>query len=351
MAGNELTVGGSVKKLMAAALAASIAALAVAGGASTAPAQATSLTIYSGRDQALVKPIMDRFTRATGIQLSVRYASSTTLATALVEEGGNSPADVYWSQEPGTLGLVGARGLLARLPQATVGKVQARFSTPSRRWVGTSGRSRVLVFNTNELQTSELPASVWGLTNAKWKGKIGIAPTNASFQAFLGATLHLHGEERVRAWLEGLKANDVRFYPNNTTVVQAVGRGDVEVGLVNHYYLYNLLADTPSLPVRNHWFRDGDPGNLVLAAGVGIVAATEKATAAQRFVDFLLSPTGQRMIARGPSAAEYPLVKGVSRRPGLRPLTSIKGPKYNLGRLSADLAPAVRLLLEEGFIR
>jgi iron(III) transport system substrate-binding protein len=340
-----------VKKMVVVALVSIVGALSLAAGASTAPTQTTSLTIYSGREQSLVKPIMDRFTKETGIELNVRYASSTSLATALVEEGRNSPADVYWSQEPGTLGLVGARGLLARLPQATVGKVPSRYSTRSRRWVGTSGRSRVLVYNTNELQTSELPASVWGLTNTKWKGKIGIAPTNASFQAFLGATIHLFGEARVRTWLEGLKANDVRFYPNNTTVVQAVGRGDVEVGLVNHYYLYNLLADTPDLPVRNHWFRAGDAGNLVLAAGVGVVASTQKAAAARRFVDFLLSKTGQRMIARGPGAAEYPLVKGVARRPGLPPLASIKGPKYNLGRLSADLAPAIRLLLEEGYIK
>lgn len=340
-----------VKKVFVIALAAVVAALSLATVAATAPGQTTSLTIYSGREQALVKPIMDRFAKDTGIQLNVRYASSTALATALVEEGRNSPADVYWSQEPGTLGLVGARGLLARLPQATIGKVPSRFATPSRRWVGTSGRSRVLVYNTDEVQAGELPASIWGLTSSRWKGRIGLAPTNASFQAFLGATIHLFGEARVRAWLEGLEANDVRFYPNNTTVVQAVGRGDVEVGLVNHYYLYNLLASTPDLPVRNHWFRDGDPGNLVLAAGVGIVASTEKAAAAQRFVDFLLSKTGQRMIARGPGAAEYPLVKGVPRRPGLRPLSSIKGPKYNLGRLSADLAPAVRLLLEEGYIR
>jgi iron(III) transport system substrate-binding protein len=340
-----------LKKVPVLVLAAVVAALSFAAGAATAPTQSTSLTIYSGREQQLVKPIMDRFTRETGIELKIRYASSTSLATALVEEGRNSPADIYWSQEPGTLGLVGARGVLARLPQATVGKVPARFSTRSRRWVGTSGRSRVLVYNTNELRESDLPASVWGLSNARWKGKIGIAPTNASFQAFLGATIRLFGEARVRAWLRGLEANDVRFYPNNTTVVQAVGRGDIEVGLVNHYYIYNLLAETPDLPVRNHWFRDGDPGNLVLAAGVGIVASTQKATTAQRFVDFLLSKTGQRLIARGPGAAEYPLVKGVPRRPGLRPLDSIKGPKYNLGRLSADLTPAVRMLLEEGFIK
>ena len=340
-----------MKKATAIVLATIVAALSLAAGAATAPAQTTSLTIYSGREERLVKPIMDRFTRETGIELKVRYAGSTSLATALVEEGRNSPADVYWSQEPGTLGLVAARGLLARLPQATVGKVPTRFSTRSRRWVGTSGRSRVLVYNTNELQKSELPASVWGLTNSRWKGKIGIAPTNASFQAFLGATIHLYGEARVRAWLRGLEANDVSFYPNNTTVVQAVGRGDIEVGLVNHYYLYNLLADTPNLPVKNYWFRDGDPGNLVLAAGVGVVSATQKSAAAQRFVDFLLSKWAQRFIARGPGAAEYPLVKGVPRRPGLPALSSIKGPKYTLGRLSADLAPAVQLMLEEGFIK
>jgi iron(III) transport system substrate-binding protein len=340
-----------MKITASAALAAALALLALMGGASSATAQTTSLTIYSGREEALVKPIMDRFTRDTGIELKVRYASSTSLATALVEEGGSSPADVYWSQEPGTLGLVAARGLLQRLPQATVGKVPSRFSTPSRRWVGTSGRSRVLVYNTQALRAQELPKSVWGLTNARWKGKIGIAPTNASFQAFLGATIHLFGEDRVRAWLRGLQANDVRFYPNNTTVVQAVGRGDVQVGLVNHYYLYNLLADNPSLPVRNHWFRDGDPGNLVLAAGAGVVSATEKGSAALRFVNFLLSKQGQRMIARGPGAAEYPLVKGVAPRPGLRPLAEVKGPKYNLGRLAADLQPAVRLLLELGYVK
>ena len=340
-----------MKKASALVLAAVVAALSLAAGASTAPTQTTSLTIYSGREERLVKPIMDRFTRETGIELQIRYASSTSLATALVEEGRNSPADIYWSQEPGTLGLVGARGLLARLSQATTGKVPARFSTRSRRWVGTSGRSRVLVYNTDELQQSDLPASVWGLTSSRWKGKIAIAPTNASFQAFLGATIHLFGEERVRAWLRGLEENDVRFYPNNTTVVQAVGRGDVQVGLVNHYYLYNLLADTPNLPVRNHWFRDGDPGNLVLAAGVGIVSSTQKDAAAQRFVDFLLTKWAQRFIARGPGAAEYPLIDGVPRRAGLRPLSTIKGPKYILGRLSADLAPAVRMLLEEGYLK
>lgn len=258
---------------------------------------------------------------------------------------------MFWATEPGTLGLVAARGLLRRLPPATVGKVPSRFSTPSRRWVGTSARSRVLVYNTELLGPQDLPSSVWELTRPRWKGKVAVAPANGSFQAFLGATLYLYGEDRVRDWLRGLKANDVKLYPNHTTIVQAVGRGDVQVGLVNHYYLYNVLADSPGLPVRNHWFRPGDPGNLVLAAGVGIVSSTDDPASAQRFVDFLLSRWAQRFIARGPGAAEYPLIKGVQPRPGLPPLREIRGPRYNLGRLAADLPAAVRLLLEEGYLR
>lgn len=340
-----------MKSSTAASLAATVAVLAMLTGAATAPAQTTSLTVYSGRDEALVKPLMERFTKLTGIELKVRYASSTSLATALVEEGQDSPADVFWATEPGTLGLVAARGLLKRLPQSTIGKVPTRFSTRSRRWVGTSARSRVLVYNTNSLRSSQLPKSVWELTDPKWKGKIGLPPTNGSFQAFVAATTYLYGDDRVRGWLLGLKDNDVRFYPSNTTTVQAVARGDVLVGLVNHYYLYNLLADNPSLPAKNHWFRAGDPGSLVLAAGVGIVSATSKGAAAQRFVDFLHSKWAQRFIARGPGAAEYPLIKGVLPRPGLPSLSEIKGPKYNLGRLSADLEPAVRLLLEVGYIK
>src|SRR5918992_3363286 len=206
-------------KLTATLLAAIVAALTIATGAATAPQQTTSLTIYSGRDRVLVEPILNRFSRETGIELNVRYASSSALATALVEEGSNSPADVFWSTEPGTLGLVAGRALLKRLPVATTSRVPAKYSTRSRRWVGTSGRSRVLAYNTNLLRPAQLPKTIWGLTNPTWKGKIGIAPTNGSFQAFLGAAIHLHGEARVRGWLEGLKDNDVKFFPNNTTVV------------------------------------------------------------------------------------------------------------------------------------
>jgi iron(III) transport system substrate-binding protein len=346
-----------MRKLVVLALAA-CATLAVAAGAQTAPAQpsatagTTSLTIYSGREEQLVKPIFDRFQQQTGIRLNVRYGSSAELAATILEEGRNSPADVFFAQEAGLLGFVAREGLLRELPQRTLDRVSARFRAPGKRWVGTSGRARVIAYNTQALTRAQLPRSIWDLTGPQWKGKIGLPPTNASFQAFVAVMRVKHGEARTRDWLLGLKANDVRFYGNNTQVVQAVGRGEITLGLVNHYYLHNLRVATPNIPVENYFLpTKGDPGALVNCAGVGILTSSGKAAAAQRFVDFLLSPWAQRFIARGPGAAEYPLVRGVRPRPGLPQLGVIKGPTINLGRLGRDLPPAVRLLREVGYTR
>ena len=339
-----------MRKLLALACAA-LAAAAAAQTATTAVDATTSLTIYSGREERLVKPLFDRFTKETGIALNVRYGSSAEMAATILEEGSSGRADVFFAQEAGLLGFVAREGLLKELPQRTLDRVPARFRAPGKRWVGTSGRARVIAYNTNELTKAQLPKTIWELTKPQWKGKIGLPPTNASFQAFVAVMRIKHGEDRTRDWLLGLKENDVRFYGNNTQVVQAVGRGEVLVGLVNHYYLHNIRVQTPNIPVENAFLGKGDPGALVNSAGVGIVSSTKKTAAAQRLVDFLLSSWAQRFIARGPGAAEYPLIRGVRPRPGLPQLGAIKGPEINLGRLGRDLPPAVRLLNEVGYTR
>ena len=342
-----------MRKLLALAsiACAALAAAAAAQTATTAADATTSLTIYSGREERLVKPLFDRFTKDTGIALNVRYGSSAEMAATILEEGDSGRADVFFAQEAGLLGFVAREGLLKVLPQRTLDRVPARFRAPGKRWVGTSGRARVIAYNTNELTKAQVPKTIWELTKPQWKGKIGLPPTNASFQAFVAVMRIKHGEDRTRDWLLGLKENDVRFYGSNTQVVQAVGRGEVLVGLVNHYYLHNIRVQTPNIPVENAFLGKGDPGALVNSAGVGIVSSTKKTAAAQRLVDFLLSPWAQRFIARGPGAAEYPLIRGVRPRPGLPQLGSIKGPEINLGRLGRDLPPAVRLLNEVGYTR
>jgi iron(III) transport system substrate-binding protein len=339
-----------VRKLIPVVWLAVLVAVPAALAAGAAPAQ-TTLTVYSGRSEAFAKPLFDLFTKQTGIKVEARYADSAALAATILEEGRNSPADLFWGQEAGAVGAVSRERLLAALPAATLQRVPARFRSPNRTWVGTSGRARVLAYNTERLRRADLPRSVFGLTGARWKGKVGAPPTNASFQAFVTVMRIVFGEDRTRDWLLALKANDVRFYSSNSQVLQAIARGEIEVGLVNHYYLFQLRSQQPNAPVANHFLDTGDPGAVVNCAAVGILATSDAKAAAQRFVDFLLSKPAQRMIARGPGMAEYPLVRGVLPRPELPKLGTIDGPEINLGRLGRELPVTLRLLGEVGYTR
>jgi iron(III) transport system substrate-binding protein len=323
-----------------------IALLAGCGGDSGAGGDG-KLTVYSGREEELVGPLFERFEEETGIDVEVRYADSAELAATIAEEGDNSPADVFFAQDPGSLGSVDER--LGTLPDQILDRVPARFRDSEGRWVGTSGRVRVLAYNTEELSEAEVPDSVFDLTDARWKGKIGIAPTNASFQAFVTALRLSEGEERAREWLRGLQANDPKTYERNTPIVEAVAAGEIELGLVNHYYLYLVKEEEPDAPVENHFLRPGDPGALVSAAGVGVLASADDDEAAERFVEFLLSDEGQRFYTEEAEEAEYPLVPGIAPRPGLPPLEELEGPDVELTALGPELERTLELLNELGY--
>jgi iron(III) transport system substrate-binding protein len=307
------------------------------------------LVIYSGREEELVAPLFDRFEQETGIDVEVRYGDSAELAATIAEEGDNSPADVFFAQDPGSLGAVEREGLLTTLPQAALDRVPARFRDPDGHWVGTSGRSRVIAYNTDELSEDEVPDTVFALTDPKWKGKIGIAPTNASFQAFVGAMLLQLGEQRTRDWLEGLKANEPKLYEKNTPVVEAVGSGEIELGLVNHYYLYLVKEENPDAAVANHFLTGDDPGALVSVAGVSILESADHEDAARQFVEFLLSEPSQRFYVDEAEEAEYPLVAGIDAKSGLPPLDSLQGPQIALDDLGPELEQTLELLNAVGF--
>ena len=229
-----------------------LAALALAGcgGDDGSGEASTSLTVYSGREEELVAPLFERFEEETGIDVEVRYADSAELAATIAEEGDNSPADAFFAQDPGSLGSI--EDQLAELPEDVLDRVDERFRDSEGRWVGTSGRARVIVYNTDELSEDEVPDSVFELTEPKWKGKVGVPPTNASFQAFVTAMRLDVGEERTRQWLEDLKANDPKFYERNTPVVEATASGEIQLGLVNHYYLYLVKEEQgEDAPIAN----------------------------------------------------------------------------------------------------
>jgi iron(III) transport system substrate-binding protein len=329
------------------AVLATLAGAACAGGDETAGGGNGTITVYSGREEEIVAPLFTQFEEQTGIQVEARYGESAELAATLAEEGDASPADIFFAQDAGSLGAVASEGLLAPLPKETVGRVDARFRDPESRWVGTSGRVRVIAYNTEAIAESELPRSVLELTDPRYKGKIGLPPTNASFQAFVSALRITVGDDAARAWLVGIEANEPKIYEKNSQVLEALAVGEIELGLVNHYYLFLLREEQPDAPVENHYL-EGDAGGLVNVAGVGILAASERAATAQQLVDFLLSDGGQRFYTERAEEAEYPLVEGIPARAGLPPLDELQGPDVSLGELGELLPSTLEMISEAG---
>ena len=302
------------------------------------------LTIYSGRNEELVGPLLERFERDSGLRVDVRYGDSAELAATIAEEGDNSPADAFFSQDAGALGAVEDR--LAPLPRPVLDAVPARFRDPRGRWSGVSGRARVIAYATERLDEDEVPDSVFDVTDERWRGRVGFPPTNASFQSFVSAMRLEVGDRRTREWLEALRDNEARRYENNIQTVEAIGRGEIDLGLVNHYYLYELKRENPDLAVANHFAQARDPGSLVNAAGVGILRTTEERANAERFARFLVSRTAQEYFAE--TTSEYPLVAGVERRGELPPLDEVVGPTVALGRLGGELRSTLRLIDDVG---
>jgi iron(III) transport system substrate-binding protein len=307
-----------------------------------------ALVIYSGRSEELVGPVFEQFEERTGIDVQVRYGDTAELAATILEEGENSPADLFFAQEPGALGALEDEGRLRRLPQEILDRVPARFRADDGDWVGTSGRARVVGYNTEELSEQDLPDSILDFTDPKWEGKIGWAPTNGSFQAFVTALRVLEGEERAREWLEGIQANDPFEYPDNLTALEGVASGEVQVAFVNHYYLFQVMEEQgEDVPVRNYYLKDGDPGALVLAAGAGVLDSAENPQAARSFLEYALSEEAQQYFAD--ETFEYPLIEGVETNEDLAPLSEIQSPNVDLSNLD-DLQGTLELLQETGVL-
>jgi iron(III) transport system substrate-binding protein len=309
-------------------------------------AQQKTLTIYSGRSETLVGPLIEKAEQDLGMNIQVRYGDTAELAIAILEEGNNSPADVYFGQDAGALGALSQEGRTQQIPQNLLQKVDGRFRDRNGKWIGISGRARVLDYNKNMVSSSELPSSVWELTQPKWQGKVGWAPTNGSFQAFVTAMRLTAGDAKTLQWLKDMKANGTKVYPKNTPIVEALGRGEIHLGLVNNYYLYRFTGDNPNFPVAHHYM-PGDVGSMINVAGVSIVDTTDQQGDAQKFIEYLLSNESQSYFAQ--ETNEYPLVSGIAAPKEQMPIAQINPPNIDLSNLS-DLEGTLVLLQEAGLL-
>jgi iron(III) transport system substrate-binding protein len=306
----------------------------------------SELVLYSGRSQSLTEELIQRFEDQTGTNVKVKYGKSAELALALAEEGDQSPADVFWSQDAGALGAVADEALLQPLADEVVKDVPDMFRDSRKLWVATSGRARTLAYN--GIDEADLPKSVFDLTQEKYKGQVGWAPANASFQSFVTAMRKMAGEEATEQWLLDMKANQTKSYAKNTPIIEALAAGEIRLGLPNHYYLLRFKHKDPNFPVKQTAFSEGDPGNLVNVAGVAILKTSKNTAAAQAFVSFLLSAEAQTYFAE--STHEYPIL-GDSKNPDLLPIPALmrNAPVVSLGELR-DLEATLSLLRKVGLL-
>ncbi|MGI8631280.1 MAG: iron ABC transporter substrate-binding protein [Solirubrobacterales bacterium] len=315
-------------------------------GGDTATATADEITVYSGREKELVEPLLDRFTEETGVKLNVRYGDSAELAATLIEEGDASPADVYFGQDAGALGALQKDGRLEDLPSDLLRTVDGKFRSREGSWVGTSGRVRVIAYDSREVSESDLPQSVIGLSRAQWADKVGYAPTNGSFQAFVTAMRKVEGEGVAKQWLEGLVENDARTYDGNTAIRDAIADGEIQLGLINHYYVVQAREEEgDDYPVKLYFPPGGDVGSLINVAGAGIVTGSEEAATAEQFIRFLLNKESQTYFAD--ETKEYPLIDGVEPDSSLPALSEIQQPGVDLSDLD-DLEGTTKLIERTG---
>lgn len=308
-----------------------------------------TFTLYAGRAEDLIAPLIADFEDETGIEVAVRYAGTTELAALLQEEGSATPADVFLSQDAGALGAVSGEGLFAVLPDSVTAKIPAAYTSRDNTWVGITGRARVIAYDGKSLTPDEAPESVLDLVDPRWRGQVGIAPTNASFQSFVTALRVLEGEDAARAWLEAMIANDVQIYPNNGAIRDAVDSGEIQLGLINHYYWYQKAAEVgaDALRVQLSFPAAGDAGGIVNVTGAGLLSAAGNDGDALAFLAYLVSEKGQQYFVE--KTYEYPLLPGVAAPDGLPPLESLTNPNLDLSDLD-DLAGTTALLASVGLL-
>jgi iron(III) transport system substrate-binding protein len=311
--------------------------------ASPAPTDSTeSITIYSGRSEELIADLLTTFTEETGIEVEVRYGDSAELAAQILEEGQNIRADVYFGQDAGALGALAKEGVTKTLPSDLTDLVAPEYKSVNGQWVGVSGRGRVFVYD--PAKVSEVPTSYKDLMDPSWKGRIGIAPTNASFQTFITAIRVLEGEQAAIDFLNAMKQNGVLF-EKNSIIMQAIQDGVVDAGLVNHYYWWELAAEIGEENMKPEiaWFKDGDTGNLINVAGVAVLSDNPSANV---FAKWLLGDTAQKYFVE--RTREYSLT-GVPEVAGLKPLKDIKAPAIDLSDLDS-LGETLELIRKAGLL-
>jgi iron(III) transport system substrate-binding protein len=319
-------------------IAAVLSTLAVVVGATACSSSDDSdeLLIYNAQHESLTKEWIDAFTKETGIKVTYRQGGDTELGNQLVAEGDASPADVFLTENSPAMAAVERAGLFADLQADTIKQVPAQYRPATGKWTGVAARSTVFVYNRARLQPDQLPKSLLDLQQPAWKGRWGAPPTKADFQAIVAALLQLKREPATAQWLAGMKAN-AKVYNDNIATLKAVNAGEVDGGVIYHYYWFRDQSKTKEMSGNTalHYFKNQDPGAFVSLSGGGVLASSDKQDQAQQFIRFVTGKAGQEVLEKGTSF-EYPVASGVPANPALPPLDSLQAPAVDPSTLDAQ---------------
>jgi iron(III) transport system substrate-binding protein len=298
--------------------------------------------LYSGREESLIQPLIDVFMEESGVQVDIRYAGTSELAAQILEEGSQSPAAVFLSQDAGALGALGEAGLLDTLPVQISNRVDPAFTSTDGSWVG-------IVYDSENVAVADLPTDADDIVGPQWSGKVGVAPANASFQSFVTAYRVIRGETAADQWVSGLVINDPQIYEKNSAILEAVNSGEIPLGLINHYYWYQMESERGADNMRAalYFLPAEDPAAIVNVSGVGILKAQSSDLDALKLVEFLVSDQAQQYFVS--TTYEYPLVPGITSPEGLPPLSELASADFDLSDLRT-LADTQDLLRKYGLI-
>ncbi len=306
------------------------------------------LLIYNAQHESLTKEWIDAFTKETGIKVTYRQGGDTELGNQLIAEGDSSPADVFLTENSPAMAAVEDAGLFADVDAATVEQVPAEYRPSTNKWTGVAARTTVFAYNTSKLREDQLPRSIMDLEQPEWKGRWGAPPPKADFQAIVAAMLQLTGEQATSAWLAGMKTN-ATLLQDNIATLRAVNDGEIDGGIIYHYYWYRDQAKTKEISANTalHYFRNEDPGAFISISGGGVLESSKKKDQAQQFLKYITGKSGQEVLEKGTSF-EYPVASGVPANPALPPLDTLQAPKVDPSTL--DAAKVTDLMTKAGLL-
>lgn len=307
-----------------------------AGSTAGSAGSGGGITVYNAQHESLTQEWVDEFTKETGIKVTVRNGDDTEMSNQIIQEGKNSPADVFLTENSPAMTQVENAGLFADVDKDTVAQVPAEYRPSTNKWTGIAARSTVFAYNKTKISEDALPKSLTDLADASWKGRWAASPSGADFQAIVSALLELKGEDATLTWLKGMKEN-FKSYKGNSTAMKAVNAGEVDGAVIYHYYYFGDQAKTGenSKNVGLHYFRNQDPGAFVSVSGGGVLASSKHSADAQAFLKFITGKKGQEVLQNGTSF-EYPVASSVPANSKLTPLKELDAPKVDAAKLNSQ---------------